>query len=570
MGVVCHEQLEHARHWDSDEQSFATAIADIVALVLERQARHRAEIKVHERERRFAGLVENMTDLAWELDVLGRITYCSGSIERILGYHPDEIVTRTPFDLMPPEEGERMRRLFTELAAGQKPILNLEHMNLTKDDRLVHMISNGIPLSNETGDLTGYLCVASDVTARIAVEQERQSAHEAALRASQAKSEFLAMMSHEIRTPMNGVMGMLQLLQGTALNPIQRDLLSTAHESSAMLLNMLNTILDFSKATTGRIDLDPVEFDPCELIEAVTHPLLLIAQERGIALRYICAPGVPQQVCGDVLRLRQVLTNLLSNALKFTERGSITVNVMMRDPTAGMKSLRFEVADTGIGVDPEAQTRIFGAFEQADSSTTRRYGGSGLGLALCKQLVELMGGKISVTSSPGQGSTFSFEVPVECRPEQNCGHMPGGESCESSNEETVVTARRRVLVVDDNRVNRRVADQMLKRLGCDVEQAAGGVEALNRLAVEHYDLLLLDCQMPDIDGYEVARRLRASEAPGKHLPIAAMTADAMVGTRQRCLDAGMDEYLSKPLDIKRLTEVLKTHCADGTGGLSVE
>lgn len=565
MGVVCSEQLEHARHWDSDEQSFATAIADMVALVLERQARNRAEAKAHERERRFAGLVENMTDLAWELDAQARITYCSGSIERILGYRPDEIMTRTPFDLMPPEEGERIMQIFTELAAGQRPIVNLEHINLTKDGRLIHMISNGIPLHNAAGDLTGYLGVASDVTACIAVEKERQLVHEEVLRASHAKSEFLAMMSHEIRTPMNGIMGMLQLMEGTALDPIQRDLLATAHESSSMLLNMLNTILDFSKVTTGRLNLDPVEFDPCDLVEAVTHPLLLIAQERGIALSYICAPEASQRICGDVLRLRQVLTNLLSNALKFTERGSITVRVMTQGPTAGMNRLRFEVADTGIGVDPEAQTRIFNAFEQADSSTTRRYGGSGLGLALCKKLVECMGGEINMVSRPGEGSTFAFEVPVECRPAQNCGKLPAGGACGSAKEETVVTVRHRVLVVDDNQVNRRVANQMLKRLGCDVDQAVGGVEALERLAIIHYDLVLLDCQMPDIDGYEVAMRLRASEASGKHLPIAAMTADAMVGTRQRCLDAGMDDYLPKPLDINRLTELLKTHCGSAPG-----
>jgi PAS domain S-box-containing protein len=567
MGVVCSEQLEHARHWNSDEQSFATAIADMVALVLERQARNRAEAKAHERERRFAGLVENMTDLAWELDAQARITYCSGNIEQILGYRPDEIMTRTPFELMPPEEGERIMQIFTELAADQKPIVNLEHMNLTKDGRLIHMISNGIPLRNAAGDLTGYLGVASDVTARIAVEQERQSAHEAVLRASQAKSEFLAMMSHEIRTPMNGVMGMLQILQATPLDPIQRDLLTTAQESSGMLLNMLNTILDFSKATTGRIDLDPVEFDPCDLVEAVTHPLLLIAQERCIALSYICAPEASQRVCGDVLRLRQVLTNLLSNALKFTERGSITVHVVMQKSASAMKRLRFEVVDTGIGVDAEAQARIFGAFEQADSSTTRRYGGSGLGLALCKQLVELMGGEISMTSSLGQGSVFAFEVPVECRPELNCDKTPTDAVCGSVKEETVVTPRPRVLVVDDNKVNRRVAKQMLMRIGCDADEAVGGVEALDRIAAERYDLVLLDCQMPDIDGYEVAMRVRASEVNGRYLPIVAMTADAMVGTRQRCLDAGMDDYFPKPLDIKRLTRVVKTQCGAAFGNL---
>ncbi len=538
----------------------AGRVSEYISIRTDITAQKLAQQQAHERERRFVGLVENMTDLAWELDAQGRITYCSGSIDRILGYRPDEIMTRTPFDLMPPEEGERMKRIFTELAAGQKPIVNLEHMNLTKDGRLIHMISNGIPLSNAAGDLAGYLCVASDVTARIAVDQERQSAHEATLRASQAKSEFLAMMSHEIRTPMNGVMGMLQLMQGTTLDPIQRDLLATAYESSGMLLNMLNTILDFSKVTTSRIDLDPVEFDPCELIETVTHPLLLVAQERGIALRYICASGVPQQVCGDVLRLRQVLTNLLSNALKFTERGSITVRVMTQETTAGMKRLRFEVADTGIGVDPEAQTRIFNAFEQADSSTTRRYGGSGLGLALCKQLVELMGGEISVASSSGQGSTFAFEVSVECRPEENCGNTPGGEVCGSANEEMAVPSRRRVLVVDDNRVNRRVARQMLIRLGCNVDEATGGLEALKRIPAGCYDLVLLDCQMPDIDGYAVASLFRASEAPGNHVPIVAMTADAMMETRERCLDAGMDDYLSKPLDISRLGEILKTYC----------
>ncbi len=560
MGIVSHEQLDHVRNWNSDEQGFAAAIADMVALVLERQARHRAEAVAHERERRFAGLVENMTDLAWELNVNGCITYCSGSIERILGYRPEEILAKTPFDIMPSEEGLRMKRIFAEHAAEQKPFVNLEHVNLTKDGRLIHMISNGMPLTNDKGGLVGYLCVASDVTARIAVEQERQSAHEAALRASQAKSEFLAMISHEIRTPMNGVMGMLQLMQGTSLDTLQRDLLSTAHESSAMLLNMLNTILDFSKVTTGRLDLDPVEFDPCELVESVTHPLQFVANERGIELGYICTPGMPRIVCGDVLRIRQVLTNLLNNSLKFTEKGVITVSVTTRNTGADEMRLLFVVADTGIGIDPEAQTRIFNAFEQADSSTTRRYGGSGLGLALCKQLVELMDGEISVESSPGHGSRFSFEIPAKSRLEQYRAVTSGGGMLCEADEATIEPPRRRVLVVDDNRVNRRVAGQMLVRLGCDVDEAVGGLDALERLAAERYDLMLLDCQMPDMDGFEVAKHLRASEGAGRHMPIAAMTADAMVGVRQRCLDAGMDDYLSKPIDIHCLEKVLKTHC----------
>jgi PAS domain S-box-containing protein len=668
--------------------------------------RRRIEEALEQERDLLRALLDNVPDRIYFKDTHSRFTRCSRALAQRLGLaDPDQVIGKTDFHFHPQSVAQEFYDDEQRIVKTGVPMINkIEHQQAPGRPDAWASVTK-VPIRNKAGEVTGIVGISRDITELKQIEAELQVARDAALELAQQKSQFLATMSHEIRTPMNGIIGMIGLMLDTQLTIKQREYLETIRHSAETLLTIINDILDFSKIEAGKLVFESLPFDLRETIETTVELLAGRAQEKGLELVTHVPADLPTAVRGDPGRLRQVLTNLVGNAIKFTEQGEVLVRAVRQSENAESLTVRVLVSDTGIGVPPEAHKRIFQSFTQADGSTTRRYGGTGLGLAISKQLIELMGGQIGLESEPGRGSTFWFEItlpkapaPAPARPvrlegisvllvaphpvvrqflaedlvgagatvltatdavtaeaeaaraaaagqpvrvalvdfdllaagwrkpaatqdstggatasdlaAQPLGAVPivalvrqGGEmegtalhargmaatlvkpvrlrrlitclrsvvfgeaietppltaEADAASPESPAPAPLRILLAEDNAVNRKVALQQLEKLGQHADTAVNGREVLAALERKQYDLILMDCQMPDMDGFQTTREIRRREAArgdGHHTYIVAMTANALVGDREQCLGAGMDDYLDKPVQIQKLRAAL--------------
>lgn len=507
-------------------------------------------------------LINHLPDYIYIKDTQSRFILANEASIRSLNFTClDDLIGKTDFDLFPRPLAERFYTDEQAVLQSGTPLINREEQTIRiSTDEPLWFLTTKVAFRDSRGKIAGIVGLSRDITKQKEEEEELKHAKNQADAANLAKSEFLARMSHEIRTPMNAIIGLTHLALQTELSPKQQDYLSKIHVSAHSLLGIIDDILDFSKIEAGKILLEAVNFRLDEVLQDVADMLGLKAEEKGLDLRFSVADNVPAVLVGDPLRLKQILMNLTSNAVKFTVQGSITVHVELVSESAATVMLRFVVRDTGIGLSDQQCQELFRPFTQADGSITRKYGGTGLGLSISKGLVEMMGGTINVESQIGQGSLFSFTAIFSYHPEQQAlfRFLP---ECSAKDTDDMFNGFH-ALVVEDNEINQQVAKELLEIRGMKVTIANTGQEAVQRVKDADFDFILMDIEMPEMDGYEATQSIRALAAsrPDKalqHLPIIAMTAHALAGDRKKSLDAGMNDHLIKPMDPEQLYAMLR-------------
>ena len=488
---------------------------------------------------RVARLAEDAPNPIVEFDEEGNMLYANTAMVELLNYGTS--IQGRVEAVFPPNLSD----VLNHCLESQQPTVRLEHHI---EDRVLSW--SFFPL----GDVKQVRAYGTDITADVELRRAKETAEESA----RAKAIFLATMSHELCTPMNGVLGCTHLLQDTSLTDPQRQLLETMHRSAESLLVLVNDILDFSKIEAGKMSLEVADVELHSLIADVITLVSEAAKKKGLIVQVQLAPDIPAELRGDPVRLRQILFNLVGNAIKFTEQGGIHVSVKTlpcHQENSDAIVLQWTVKDSGIGITADQQARLFGVYVQAEVSTARRYGGTGLGLMICRQLVELMGGAITVESMPGKGSSFSYTTSLLPAIQRATSAHAGKRSIALMADRTTPL---RILVVDDNEINQVVACKFLQKLGCQVEVARNGREAVDSIARATYDAVLMDCEMPEMDGYEATQEIRQQEqTTTRHLPIIALTGHASSEDAQKCRLAGMDDVVTKPMTLPTLREKLE-------------
>jgi PAS domain S-box-containing protein len=472
-----------------------------------------------------------------------QIIQTNAAYRRMLGYSAQELLGRSVISITHPDDQPACARLVADLFTADQPAFRVEKRYTRRDNSLVWAAVTCALLPSRTPASPLGLALIEDITEQKRVRDELSAANVKAEAAMGAKMRFLAQVSHEIRSPMNGVLGMLELLDASPLVPEQRDNVTAARQAATSLLGMLEEILDLTRLDQQRLPLHPRQYAPARLTNEICALYRVKAAAKNVELKVQIAPGVPEYHIADPARVRQILINLLDNALKFTTNGSVQITV---EPDAGM--LQFTVTDTGIGIPADSLDSVFETFSAISAQTSASVGGTGLGLSISRRLARLMGGDITVNSRVGDGSRFALTLPFD-------SEAPPAPGALASPQPAVLSGRR-ILVVEDNLINQRVAVGLLRRLDCHADVADNGVEALQLALSNHYDAIIMDAMMPIMDGFETTAELRRREPDGVRVPVIGLTALATEEDRQRCLAAGMDDYIPKPTNFQALSTVL--------------
>jgi len=555
QGQVIWIQLSVSLVRDSDDAPlyFISQIENITG-------RKQAQEDLQENQKRLAGIIKGTRAGTWEWNVQTGETVFNEQWAEIIGYTLNEISPvsiETWLKYVHPDDLLKSGQLLEKHFSGVSGYYEYESRMKHKDGRWIWVLGRGKVASwTEDGKPLWMFGTHQDITARKYAEDQMLQAKADAESANVAKSQFLSTMSHEIRTPMNGVLGVIQLLQHTELTQEQRELTELALSSGIKLVDLLNDILDLAKIEAGKMELDLADFNLPSMVSDTINILVLHARAKGLLLTSSLGSDVPSALKGDAGRLRQIIVNLIGNAIKFTPQGTITLHIQKESEDAHSTTLCFLIQDSGIGIATDKLEHIFVSFTQANGSTTRTYGGSGLGLAICKQLVELMGGTIGVESRDGEGSTFRFTVVLEKQVEAS---LPLSSIIEENHREPFSAAGISILLTEDDPVAQIIVSRMLKRYGYLVDVASDGKEAIDALEKNDYALVLMDCMMPEMNGYEVTAVIRdpASAVRRHDIPVIALTGNAMKQDVDVCIAAGMDDHLPKPLLFPDLLAMLE-------------